>query len=38
MVDLGLLAVAERLLVRGRRGVRIRLDLDLEDRRVEALG
>ena len=38
MVNLGLLAVAERLLVRGGRGVRIRLDLDLEDRRVEALG
>ena len=37
-MDLGLLAVAERLLVRGGRGVRIRLDLDLEDGRVEALG
>ncbi len=37
-MDLGLLAVTERLLVRGGRDVRVCLDLDLEDGRVEALG
>lgn len=37
-MDLGLLAVAERLLVGRARGARVRLDLDVEDGRIEALG
>lgn len=38
VVDLGLLAVAEGLLVGRRRGIRVCFDLDLEDGGVEALG
>lgn len=37
MVDLGFLAVSERLLVRRRRDIGVGLNLDFEDGRVEAL-